>query len=370
MNRRGRPMPSADAAPKTLRLLQAIAGGKQGGAEAFFVRLCGALARAGIEQRALVRRGRPWAKDIVSSGVPVVELPFGGVFDVTTRRRLGRQIDGFAPNVVLTWMSRATGFCPRPSERRRYIHVARLGGYYDLKYYRRCDHLIGNTMDLVRYMRTNGWPAERTHYLPNFVDASPLPPVSREALSTPMNARVVLALGRLHRNKGFDVLIRALERLPGVILWLGGEGTERGALETLARELGVVDRVRWLGWRNDVGALMAAADAFTCPSRREPLGNVVIEAWAQGVPVVAAASVGPAALIASGETGLLVPVDDAEALAGSLATLLDHPELAARLRAAGQSAYEARFTEAAVIAQYRAFFEKVVAQGPCAASPG
>ena len=363
-------MASAPARPKSLRLLQVIAGANHGGAEAFFVRLCAALGRAGVDQRALVRRGRPWAKEITASGVPVVELPFGGVFDVTTRRRLNRQIDGFAPNVVLTWMSRATRFCPRSTERRRFIHVARLGGYYDLKYYRRCDHLIGNTMDLVRHMRTNGWPAERTHYLPNFVDATPLPPVSREALATPANARVVLALGRLHRNKGFDVLLRALQSLPGVILWLGGEGAERSALETLGRELGVAERVRWLGWRNDVGALMAAADAFVCSSRREPLGNVVIEAWARRVPVVAAASVGPAALIASGETGLLVPVDDAAALAGSLATLLDHPALAERLRAAGRSAYEARFTEEAVVAQYRAFFEKVVAQGPCAALPG
>lgn len=356
--------------PGRLRVLQVIAGAKHGGAEAFFVRLCAALARAGIEQRALVRRGRPWTADIASAGVLVTELPFGGAFDVTTRRRLSRQIDGFKPHVVLSWMSRATRFCPPSTARRRFVHVARLGGYYDLKYYRRCDHLIGNTADLVSYLRTNGWSAERTHYLPNFVDATLAPPVSRELLATPKDVRVVLALGRLHRNKAFDVLLRAMVRLPTVVLWLGGEGEERATLEALARELGVADRVRWLGWRSDVGALMAAADVLVCSSRKEPLGNVVIEAWAHRVPVVAAASIGPAALIASGETGLLVPVDDAEALAGSIQTLLDHPALAERLRSAGRAAYEARFTEAAVIAQYRAFFERVVAQGPCAASRG
>lgn len=350
-----------------LRVLQVIAGGEHGGAETFFVRLVGALARAGLEQKALVRRGRGWAAGVSSAGVPTVALGFGGALDVSTRQRFARQIEGFAPHVVLTWMSRATRFCPRQTGHRRFVHVARLGGYYNLKYYRHCDHLVGNTADLVRYFRAHGWPAERTHYLPNFVDASQLPAVDRATLETPEGARVVLALGRLHRNKAFDVLLRALVRLPDVVLWLAGDGPERTRLEALAHALGVASRVRWLGWRSDVGALFAACDAFACPSRIEPLGNVVIEAWAHRAPVVAAASVGPAALIASGETGLIVPVEDDEALAGSLRVVLDTPALAARLRDAGRAAYEARFTEAAVVAEYLRFFERVAA--PCAASP-
>jgi glycosyltransferase involved in cell wall biosynthesis len=194
-----------------------------------------------------------------------------------------------------------------------------------------------------------------------------MPPVSRASLDTPEDARIVLAVGRLHRNKAFDVLFRALARLPDVVLWLAGEGPEHTRLDTLARELGIADRVRWLGWRKDVGALFAACDAFACPSRIEPLGNVVIEAWAHGAPVVAAASIGPAALIASGETGLIVPIEDDEALAGSLRVVLDTPALAARLCEAGRKAYEARFTEAAVVAEYLRFFERVAAS--CAALP-
>ncbi|MGD9536488.1 MAG: glycosyltransferase [Alphaproteobacteria bacterium] len=357
-----------DAAPQRLRLLQAIAGGEHGGAERFFVRLVGALARAGVEQRVLLRRGRSWADEIEGLGVPVCGLGFGGALDVTTRHRFARQVEGFAPRIVLTWMSRATRFCPRSDGGRRFVHAARLGGYYDLKYYRHCDHLIGNTLDLVRYFRANDWPAERSHYLPNFVDATPAAPASRAALDTPEDARVVLALGRLHRNKAYDVLLRALARLPDVVLWLAGEGPERSRLEAMAEELGVARRVRWLGWRADVGALMAACDVFACPSRIEPLGNVVIEAWAHGAPVAAAASVGPAALIASGETGLLVPVEDHEALANSVRVMLDNPALAARLSEAGRKAYEASFTEAAVVSAYLRFFERVAA--PCAASPG
>ncbi len=351
---------------RNVRVLQAIAGGEHGGAERFFVRLVGALSRAGLEQKALIRRGHEWVNEVTGFGVPVKELGFGGALDFTTRRRFAHQIDGFRPDIVLTWMNRATRFCPRSSGRRRFVHVARLGGYYDLKYYRHCDHLIGNTLDLVRYFRSKGWPAERTHYLPNFVDATTVAPVLRASLDTPDDVQVVLAVGRLHRNKAFDVLMRAISRLPGVVLWLAGEGPERASLETQARQLGIIERVRWLGWRSDIGALMAACDAFTCPSRIEPLGNVVIEAWAHRAPIVAAASIGPAALIASGETGLIVPVEDDEALAGSLRALLDTPALASRLREAGRKAYEVRFTEAAVVAQYRRFFERIAT--PCAAS--
>ena len=91
----------------------------------------------------------------------------------------------------------------------------------------------------------------------------------------------MLALGRLHHNKAFDVAIRALVDLPGAVLWIAGKGPERNALQMLANQLGVSKRIRWLGWRDDVAALFASADVLVCPSRIEPLGNVIIEAWAQ-----------------------------------------------------------------------------------------
>src|SRR3546814_11074829 len=102
-----------------------------------------------------------------------------------------------------------------------------------------------------------------------------------------------------------------------VWLWLAGEGPRRRALMQQAARLGLGDRVRFLGWRDDVAALLRAADVFLCPSRHEPPGNVVIEAWAHGTPVVAAASQGPRPLIEDGTTGLLVALDDADAQIGS-----------------------------------------------------
>jgi glycosyltransferase involved in cell wall biosynthesis len=338
-----------------MRLLQAMAGARHGGAETFFVRLAIALERAGEEQRVLIRRDRERAALLRRGGVAVRELPFGGVFDWRTRSDFRRAVAEFRPQVVLTWMSRATEACPRGD----FVHVARLGGYYDLRYYRRCHHLIANTRDIVAYLERKGWPAERTHYLPNFVVSEKAAPLSRAALSTPDDAPLALALGRLHANKAFDVLLDALARLPRLHLWLAGEGERRASLERQAARLGLGERLRFLGWRDDVAALLAAADLLVCPSRHEPLGNVILEAWAAGVPVVAAASEGPSALIADESSGLLVPVDDAAALAHAMDRVATDKALRSRLVAGGRAAHEAEFGEARVVALYRDFFKKV-----------
>ncbi len=340
-----------------MRVLQAMAGAAHGGAEAFFTRLTLALARAGLDQRVVIRSDSQRAADLRAGGVEPVELPFGGPLDVRTRRGLAQEIASFGPDIVLTWMSRASRLCPKG----RFVHAGRLGGFYKLKYYRRCDHLIGNTKGIVRYLVGEGWPAERAHYLPNFVDDRPAAPAPREALGARPEGPLLLALGRLHENKAFDVLIDALARLGGVTLWLAGEGPLRDELEARARSLGIADRVRFLGWRDDVAALLAAADVLVCPSRHEPLGNVIIEAWARRVPVVAAASQGPSELIRAEETGLLVPIDDPSALADALARLIADSALQARLAEAGRHAFEAEFTEDAVVGQYLSFFERVSA---------
>ena len=339
------------------RVLQTMAGAAHGGAEAFFTRLVVACARAGLDQHAVIRRNRERSETLRQAGVPVSETRFGGPLDLLSSRLLGREIARFKPDVVLSWMNRATRACPAGD----YVHCARLGGYYKLKHYRRCRHLIGNSRGIVAYIIAEGWPAERAHYLPNFVTRETAPAVDRAALDTPAGALLLLALGRLHENKAFDVLIEALAAVPRAYLWLAGSGPLAGQLAAQAARLGVSGRVRMLGWRDDVAALYAAADLFICPSRHEPLGNVVIEAWAQGTPVVAAATGGPAELIDDGVSGLLAPPDDAAGLVEAIARLLADHALGVRLAEAGRGAYEAHFTEAMVVRRYMDFFDKVAA---------
>ena len=325
-----------------------MAGAPAGGAELFFERLALAMHRAGDAVLPVIRSDAGRAARLMAGGLHPVQLAFGGALDVFTRRRVGLALRAFAPRVVVAWMNRAARLTPRGD----WVLAGRLGGYYDLRYYRACDHLIGNTRGIVDWARGQGWPADRVHHLPNF--APDLAETAPADLALPKGAPIVLALGRLHRNKAFDILVRALPLLPGVHAVIAGEGPERRALLALAQRLGVADRLHLLGWRTDQAALLARCDVLVCPSRHEPLGNVVIEAFSALRPVVAADAAGPVELIADGQDGLLVPREDAPALAAAIATILGDLGLAVRLAMAGRARYEAEFAEPATVARWQA----------------
>jgi glycosyltransferase involved in cell wall biosynthesis len=335
-----------------MRVAQVMAGACAGGAELFYERLTMALSRAGEEVLPLIRRNPARAERLRSAGLEPREFRFGGHFDLRTRNEVAAALQRFRPRAVVAWMSRAARFTPAGG----WVLVGRLGGFYDLSYYRHCDHLVGNTKGIVKWITGQGWPASRAHYVPNFVpDLLGIAPASL----TPSSGRVLLAMGRLHRHKAFDVLIRALPWIPGADLFIAGEGPERRALAQLAWRENVSDRVHLLGWRSDTGALLAAADLLICPSRLEPLGNVVIEAWSARRPVVAAASDGPAELIEDGRTGILVAPEDSAALAKAVQELLSDRERARCLADRGRVRYEALFAEAPVVARWRNFLATV-----------
>ena len=138
-----------------MRVMQVIAGAGVGGAETFFVDLVGALHRAKLEQRVIIRRNERRAAALRALGLIPIELPFRRWLDFDTSRRLRREIESFQPDVVQTWMSRASAALPRGN----FVHVGWLGGYYDLKSFRRCDHLIGVTKDISAHAVASG--AER-----------------------------------------------------------------------------------------------------------------------------------------------------------------------------------------------------------------
>jgi glycosyltransferase involved in cell wall biosynthesis len=290
-----------------------------------------------------------------AGGVPYRTFAFGRNFDFRTGRELAEMNRQFRPDVVLTFTQRSSSMMPKGD----YPMIGRLGGYYNLKYFKRCDYLTCITPDLVQYVVKGGWPDSRVFYIPNFPDVHDVPPLDRAQLDTPADAPVALALARLHPNKALDVLLRAAVRVPELYVWIAGEGEERTKLESKAEAFGIAPRVRFLGWRTDRSALLRAADVCVFPSRWEPNGTVVVEAWAHGVPLVTAASAGPAWIARHGEDAMIVPVDDHEALAGAIKEVIASKDLAAKLVANGRKRVEAEFSEAAVVKSYIQMFETV-----------
>lgn len=197
-----------------------------------------------------------------------------------------------------------------------------------LQAYQHADHVIALSQGVARDL-TERLPgvSDRTSVVYN---AGTDERVERLAQAAPSEPRPVGALlvacGRLDRQKDYPTLLRAFARLesqPAPTLWVVGEGPLRAELQAQCRQLGVAERVRWLGFRENPYALMAAADAFVLSSQWEGFANVVVEALACGTPVVATdCDFGPGEILASGQYGRLVPVADVAALATALSEAL------------------------------------------------
>lgn len=176
----------------------------------------------------------------------------------------------------------------------------------------------------------------------------------------------IVAVGRLDRQKGFDLLLEAFARaapaMPGATLTIFGEGAERAALEAQIRALGLRDRVRLPGVTECPGAWLEAGDVFVLSSRFEGFPNVLVEALAGGLPAVAFdCPWGPSSILTDGKDGLLVPPQDVEALASALERLVTDAELRAALSAAASKTV-GRFLLPNVLAQWDAAFAAAAAR--------
>jgi len=341
-----------EAEPLISRVITVLAGAPVGGAETFFVTLSGALAHSGHAVCAVLKPNRLRQTALEEEGIGYETAPFASRFDWTTPRVLRRAAEKFRPEIVLAFAGRAAKAVPKGP----YKVIGRLGGYYNLANFRRCDHLVCNSPDVLSHVVMQGWPRSRVTLIPNFAFVPDAPPANRSEFGTPDSAPLALALGRLHPNKGLDVLIRAAAQIPQLYVWIAGDGDERRKLETLADALNIADRVRFLGWRSDRGALYRAADICVYPSRAEPFGNIVIEAWSSGIPVVTTRTPGPSWLARDREDALFVPVDDAAALAQAIEELLGSRSLRDNLVAGGKQRIATEFSRSAVLGHYADLF--------------
>lgn len=209
--------------------------------------------------------------------------------------------------------------------------------------------LIGNGIDTAQFART--------------LDLAR----AKDRLGIPPGRLVVGAVGRLSREKAFDLLIGAIDRLlvggSDVELLIVGEGPERPRLEARIAELGRGDRIRLLGYRTDTAELYQAMDAFALSSLSEGLPNVLLEALAMEVPAVATRIAGIPGLIRHEENGLLVAPGSVAELARALGRLLDDADLRRLLRRAGRETVEADYSFAVRMRKIRALYDELMGRG-------
>ncbi len=330
--------------------------GKDGGAERFFVHLVNALARRGVEQTAVIRPNRLWRKKI--DGVcGIIESNFRNFSPdrLLLPMKVMRMARQEQPNALMSWATRPSRLMPNY---KGCIKLSRLGDYpTKLDYFKNTDILVCNTPGIGEHVRALGW-TRGVEVISNFTSTQQIAPVSRASLDTPDGVPVVMSMGRFVKRKGFHTLIDAVATLPGVYLWLAGDGEERESLEAQVDARGMRERVRFIGWQDDTRAYVSAADIFVMPSSHEPLGNVILEAWAQKKPVVSSKSEGPLWFMRDGENGLLAEIGQEESFASAIANLLNDKALTQRVAGGGYETLMNQFSEDAVASAYMELFKR------------
>lgn len=220
---------------------------------------------------------------------------------------------------------------------------------------------VSNSKSAIAFAAVHeGIASDSALYLPNGIEPCPerltIPDWSSVGLPQ-LNGRLVVgSVGRLHAQKGFDLLLPAVARLkedfPALALLLVGQGPQEAELRRLALRLGLKESVCFAGERSETTAIVANLAAYVQPSRYEGMPNALMEAMAAGVPCVASAVDGNAELITSGRNGLLVPPEDVDSLCGALREILSDPEKARVLGAAGRRTMRDSFSLETMIESY------------------
>lgn len=311
-----------------------IIGSKQfGGAENFYARLVCALNDIGYLSLA-VNRPKSTVSTTFDEKVKQIHVPMRNTWDIFSVLTIRRLVAKIKPEIVQTYMGRATRLTRLPPSSDT-IHVSRLGGYYKIKgYYEHAHAWVGNTQDVCDYLIQQGLPTKRIYLIGNFVEIYPskTPHAKfklRYLLNIPREAIIIFSLGRFIEKKGFNDLLVSFAHIPDEIngrkpfLVLAGDGPLRKKLQMQAMDLKIDKRVRWLGWQNDPGPYYNFSDIFICPSRYEPLGNVILEAWSHNLPVISTKTKGALSLIENGFNGVLSSCNDPDELAVCLKETLE-----------------------------------------------
>lgn len=353
--------------PARGRIAHLIGGLDRGGAQSQLYRTATALQRRGWPQTVVVLdRGGEWKAPLESAGVQVFEVP-RHLFKPWRFWQLRRCLMRERPDLIMSWSPHAALYArwlPGLGRVRRVFNVrgdlavdSNTGRAADhlLRWYRgpleRADLVVANSRCVLDVLREHGIAVADALVIANIVPAR-----GRAAPASASGPARIVAAGALKALKSYDVLLRALALLAGegrsFELILAGDGPQRAGLERLAAELGLRERVRFLGGIDDIPGLLAGAQIFAHPSRSESLSNAILEAMAEGLPVVACRVGGNAEIVADGETGLLVPPDRPDLLAAALRRLLDDPPLRARLGQSGLRAVRESCDESAVVRRY------------------
>lgn len=383
----------ADADDETTRILFVIGTLDIGGAERQLVELATGLDRRFSPMVCCLTGAGPLARDLEAAGVPVMVVGMRGI----------RQARGLARvTAILTWPAglfrllrfvrrsrphilhgllfhgyvlgafagRVAGVAIVVASRRSLSHFKQHRRLYRLLEDRanRWTRLVIANSEAVRAdaMQSEGLPADKVIVIHNGLDLAAYQRDADPHVRDQFGAGegpTVLVVANLIAYKGHREFLEAWREVcltwPSAVALLAGDGPERPVLEAQVREAGLVERVRFLGTRRDVPALLAVADLLVHPSREEGFCNAIIEAMAAGRPVVATSVGGNREAIIEGRTGLIVPPDNPSALAKAMLEILGREDRGRSLGRDGQRRAMDAFGRATMIGAYERVYRQL-----------
>jgi glycosyltransferase involved in cell wall biosynthesis len=362
-----------------LNVLQLIPTLDRSGAEKQLVLLAKGLPRDRfrIEVATLTRLG-PFRSELEAAGVPVTTIGKRFKLDPLAMRRLVAFLRDRKFDVLQTWIFAANTY-GRIAARIAKVPIVittemavdlwkgKPERFIDRRLAPWCDRLVGNSHAVVDYYRTVGVPDDRLEMIFSGIAEEEPPIVDPSAIRAEFgfapDSPLVFFAGRLAEQKRIDDLLKALDLLqhvqPDLRTLIAGDGPLRLRLEETARLYDLDGKVRFLGHRDDVPRLMAAANIVVLTSAYEGLPNLVLEAMRFRKAVVATAAPGTTEVVVDGQTGLLVPIGNIPLLARAIRDLIRDPARAQLLGQAGRERVDSEFRAQTMVDRFATLYDEL-----------
>jgi len=367
-----------------MKILLVVTGLYYGGAETQLVRVATRLKSRGWEVSVVsLMPPKAYVEDLEKAGIPVFSLGIRRKLpDPRPVLRLARIIRDWQPDVVHSHLVHANLLAriARPLAPFPILvctaHSIEEGGRLREVLYRLTDLFCDLTTQvsqagLERYVHVGAVPRHKIRYIPNGVDTERFKPNLEDRLEVRkelgVDGFVWLAVGRFDPPKDYPSMLQAFASVvhkdSNTMLLIAGDGPLRETMENMARELGVEKHVKFLGIRRDIPQLMNAADAYVMSSSWEGMPNVLLEASATGLPIVATDVGGNREIVLDGVTGFLVPPRNPEALAEAMLRMTDLPEEKRReMGKAARKHIEENFSLDRVVDMWEALYKELLEQ--------
>lgn len=275
-----------------------------------------------------------YLKDLIKS--PYHTVKNHSKYDPIALFRISRIISKEKPDIIITHGNRAhymavtaTKLCSNKP-----IIVGICHGY-SFDYITKCDHIISVGIGMQKALIELGYPATQVHHIPNMIHIDEQSSITRQN----RKPKVVGFIGRIDKSKGVDLLVSALSNIKKIGVQLqaiiAGHGSEQQNIESLIQSRGLQSDINMTGWVTDKTKFFSDIDILCVPSRSEPFGIVILEAFKHHTPVIASNVSGPLEIITPNHDGLIFESENIEDLSASITKLIQDPKLARDLATNG-----------------------------------